>query len=57
MNPALALASGLLLTALFPPFSLTWLAPLTLTPLLVASAREASWKRRFLNGWLAGFVF
>ena len=30
---------------------------MALTPLLIACARERSWKRRFLLGWAAGFVF
>src|SRR5207248_707081 len=45
------------LLLLFPRFNLVWLAPIALTPLLIACAREASWKRRFMNGWAAGFVF
>ena len=57
MNFALALLSGLLLILIFPRFSLTWLAPVALVPILIACARELSWKRRFLDGWVAGFVF
>ena len=57
LNLTLSLASAVLLVLLFPRFNLTWLAPVALTPLLVACAREASWKRRFLNGWAAGFTF
>jgi len=53
----LSLVSALLLILIFPRFNLTWLAPFVLTPLLIACAREFSWRRRFLNGWLAGFVF
>ncbi len=34
----------------------TWRAA-AIAPLLIACARETSWKRRFLNGWAAGFVF
>ncbi len=30
---------------------------MALAPLLVASARERNWKRRFLDGWAGGFVF
>jgi apolipoprotein N-acyltransferase len=52
-----SLASALLLIVIFPRFNLTWLAPVALTPLLIACARESSWKRCFLHGWLAGFVF
>ncbi len=57
MNLALSLASAVLLILIFPGFNLTWLAPVAIAPLLVACAREPSWKRRFLNGWAAGFVF
>ena len=56
-NLGLVLASALLLVLLFPPFNLTWLAPVALTPLLIACAREASWWRRWLLGWAAGFAF
>lgn len=56
-NLALAIASGLLLVLLFPPFGYAWLAPVALTPILTACTREPSWKRRWLFGWAAGFVF
>ena len=52
-----SLLSAVLLVLLFPRFNLTWLAPVALSPILFACARESSWKRRFLNGWVAGFVF
>jgi apolipoprotein N-acyltransferase len=57
VNLVLALVSALLLVLLFPPFSLTWLAPVALAPLLTACIRETSWKRRALYGWAAGFGF
>jgi apolipoprotein N-acyltransferase len=57
VNFALALISGFLLILIFPRFNLTWLAPVALTPILIACARERSWKLRFLEGWAAGFVF
>lgn len=57
MNTALTLASALLLILVFPRFGWTWLAPVALAPVLVACANEISWKRRFVNGWLAGAVF
>jgi apolipoprotein N-acyltransferase len=57
MNLLLSLVRGALLVLFFPRFFFTWLAPIALTPLLIASARETSWKRRFLNGWASGFVF
>ena len=57
MNYALSIFSAVLLILIFPRFDLTWLAPVALSPLLVACARERSWKRRFLEGWSGGFVF
>lgn len=57
MNLALSLASGLLLVLIFPRWNLVWLAPVALTPLIVACAREARWQRRFLNGWASGTLF
>jgi apolipoprotein N-acyltransferase len=53
----LSLLSAVLLILLFPGFNLTWLAPIALTPLLMACALEASWKRRWLLGWAAGMLF
>lgn len=57
MNYGLSILSGFLLILIFPRFDLTWLAPVALTPLLVACALEPSWKKRFLQGWAGGFVF
>jgi apolipoprotein N-acyltransferase len=57
VNLGLSLASAILLVLIFPNFNFTLLAPVALTPLLVACAREASWKRRFVLGWASGFVF
>lgn len=57
MNLVLALVSALLLVLLFPGFNLTWLAPVALAPILIACAREPSWKRRWFFGWVAGAVF
>ena len=54
MNILLALCSSLLLTLSFPRYDWTWLAPITLTPLLFTSAREPRAIRRLLVGWLAG---
>ena len=53
----LALASAALLILTFPGASIAWLAPVALTPLLLAVAREPRWKRRFLLGWAAGVVY
>jgi apolipoprotein N-acyltransferase len=57
VNLALSVLSGALFILIFPRFNLVWMAPVALTPVLIACARETSWKRRFLNGWAAGFVF
>ena len=57
MNLVLALVSALLLVLLFPGFHLTWLAPVALAPILIACAREISWKRRWFYGWAAGALF
>ena len=57
LNAGLALASAALLILTFPRANLAWLAPVALTPLLVAVAREARPLRRFLFGWAAGFVY
>ena len=53
----MALFSSALLILCFPRFNLTWLAPVALAPLLVAVARELRPRRRFLLGWVAGFVY
>jgi len=57
VNLILSLVSGVLLVLIFPNFNFTWLAPVALAPLLIACARESSWKRRFVLGWASGFVF
>src|SRR5947207_4070943 len=57
VNFALTLSSALFLILIFPRFGWTWLAPVALAPLLVACAREMSWKKRFAYGWIAGAVF
>jgi apolipoprotein N-acyltransferase len=57
INFALAISSAVLLILIFPRYDFTWLAPVALAPLLIACARESSWKRRFLQGWAGGFVF
>ena len=57
LNWVLALASAALLILTFPGFSIVAFAPVALTPLLVAVAREPRWTRRFLLGWAAGVVY
>lgn len=54
MNSALGLATALLLLLIYPKFDLHFLAPIALTPLLYAVARETSGWRRFFIGWAAG---
>jgi len=53
----LALASAALLVLIFPQFHQVSLAPVALTPLLVALAREPGPRRRFLLGWAAGVAY
>jgi apolipoprotein N-acyltransferase len=57
LNWLLALASAALLIFTFPRFSIVWFAPIALTPLLIAMAREPRWPRRFLLSWTAGVVY
>lgn len=57
VNYAFAILTAALLIFLFPNFNWTWLAPIALTPILIACARESSWKQRFLFGWASGFAF
>jgi apolipoprotein N-acyltransferase len=57
LNWLLALASAALLILIFPRFSIAWLAPFALAPMLVALARERGWRKRFLLGWTAGIVY
>src|SRR5579883_1914691 len=62
LNFALALLTAALLVLLFPNWmrprqGLPWLAPIALTPLLVALAREPRPLWRFLLGEFAGIVY
>ncbi len=57
MNCLLALLSAALLILIFPGPDLVWLAPVALTPLLIAAARQRRAVYRFLYGWTAGMVF
>jgi len=57
LNWILAFASSALLVLLFPRFSFVWLAPIALTPLLIACARESRWKWRFALGYGAGVAY
>ena len=53
---ALAAVTGVLLVLIQPAPSFTFLAPFALVPILIAAANEASDRRRFLYGWLAGVI-
>lgn len=57
LNWILAFASSAMLVLLFPRFSFVWLAPVALTPLLIACAREPRWLWRFALGYGAGIVY
>ncbi len=57
LNVALALSTAVLLVLLFPPFGFVWFAPLALSPLLVACARDKSRRSRFVLGCAAGFIY
>jgi apolipoprotein N-acyltransferase len=57
LNWILAFASSALLVLLFPRFSFVWLAPIALTPLLIACARESRWQWRFALGYGTGIVY
>ena len=51
-----AILSGVLQVLVFPRWSLAWLAPFCLVPLLLA-VKEQRARDRWLLGWLAGSVF
>lgn len=57
LNYALALLSGVLLFLVHPRFSLAFLAPVAIAPLLYALAREWAPKHRFLLGYVTGVTF
>ena len=55
-NYFLALITGLCLVVIYPGWNWSWLAPLTVAPLVFAVASERRAKHRFLLGYFAGFV-
>jgi len=57
LNAALSLLSALLLLATFPRLDLHFLAPVALTPLLIALARTPNAWQRFTYGWAAGILY
>jgi len=56
-NLLLALTSAGLLVLIFPRFNLSFLAPIALTPLLLAAGREPFAWRRLLWGEIAGIAY
>jgi apolipoprotein N-acyltransferase len=57
LNWILAFCSSGLLVLLYPRFSFVWLAPVALTPLLIACAREERWQWRLAFGYGAGVAY
>ena len=57
LNFVLAIGSAVLLIALFPNYNFVVLAPVALTPLLIAASRERRWLWRFACGYAAGVVY
>ncbi len=57
MNWLLALLSAALLIILFPGFNAYWLAPVALTPLMIAAARQKRNWLRFALGYAAGLIY
>jgi apolipoprotein N-acyltransferase len=57
LNYLLAVLSGILLFVVHPRFSVTLLAAIAVTPLLIALSREWRQKHRFLLGYTTGLVF
>jgi apolipoprotein N-acyltransferase len=57
LSYALAVLTAVLLILAFPRFDIVWLAPVALSPQLVAMAREPRPRRRFLLGYACGIVY
>src|ERR1700733_670864 len=57
LHTSLALLSAILLLLIFPNFDFHWLAPIALTPLLLAVARTPLGWQRFALGWAAGIFY
>src|SRR5579875_721979 len=57
IHTALALLTAVLLLLIFPNFDLRFLAPVALTPLLIALARAQRAWQRFFFGWAAGVFY
>lgn len=57
LHTLLSLLSAILLLLIFPRFDLRILAPVALTPLLIALARTRDGWQRFMYGWAAGIFY
>lgn len=57
LNAFLSLLSAFFLVAIFPRFDLRILAPVALSPLLIALARTPNGWQRFTYGWAAGILY
>ncbi len=57
LHALLSISSAILLVLIFPKFNLPLLAPVALTPLLIALARTTDGWQRFIYGWGAGICF
>jgi len=57
VNWILSIVSAVLLVLLYPRFNYVWLAPVALTPMLIACVRERRWKWRAAFGYAAGVVY
>jgi len=56
-NALLSLLTAVLLVFVFPKFDWHVLAPVALTPLLIACARTGNGWQRFIYGWGTGIIF
>jgi len=56
-NWILSIFSAVLLVLLYPRFNYVWLAPIALTPMLIACVRERRWKWRAAFGYAAGVIY
>ena len=57
LHTLLSVLTAILLLAIFPKFDLRFLAPIALTPLLVALARTEDGWQRLVYGWAAGIFY
>ncbi len=57
LHTLLSFLSAALLLLIFPKFDLRILAPVALTPLLIALARTPDGWQRFVYGWAAGIIY